>query len=105
MPAAVIFSDHWPLVTDHYLSSGALPVITSSAETCTAFSGAFCTMRSRRWCLVLLRGRHSASSTVSPSRASLVSSGAWSTVRRLRYLPYLGCFIWYATMTLIVLLP
>src|SRR5688500_14170929 len=96
-------TDDKGLMTNNYLSSGALPVITSSAETCTARSGAFWTIRISRWCLVLLRGRHSAISTVSPSRASFFSSWACSTVRRLRYLPYLGCRVWYATTTLIVL--
>src|ERR687889_685005 len=53
----------------------------------------------------LLIGRHSAISTVSPSLASLVSSWAWSTVRRFRYLPYFSWRVWYATTTLIVLSP
>jgi hypothetical protein len=53
----------------------------------------------------LLIGRHSAISTVSPSLASLTSSWACSTVRRLRNLPYFSCRVWYATTTLMVLLP
>ena len=76
-------------VTSGYRSSGALPVITSSAETWTAFSGAFWTMRSRRWCLVRLSGRHSAISTRSPSRASFFSSWAWSDGAALEVLAVL----------------
>ena len=41
--------------------------------------------------LVLLVGRHSVISTVSPSFDSLFSSWTWQTVRRRRYLPYFGC--------------